>query len=1425
MARIDDVYPQILRSLGDHAGIRLDRAHLDEPLASLGLDSLGTLRWSKQVFQDHGIDVPLGHLVGSATVAQVLEQVALAQQDSKPDYPPAPPESPDLTVVQQAYWAGRGGDFPGGGVATFWFHEYERGAEHRSGRSLADDLTRLETAWKRIVAHHPMLRTIVDRDAQPRIAVHDVRDWRLPRHDLRYLAEAEAAAKADDLRDELSHQVRPTDQWPIIDITAIVLPTDHVRLCIGFDALLVDFASWGIIMRDWGAVVRRSQTRLEPQTLTFGDALAQRAADPARQERRAGDRAWWQEQQIPPAPLPQAAFPVTTRFRRHRQVVPADTWSQIVYHARARGVSTSSVVLTAFALACDRWGQCQPAGMTLNLTVFDRPDDCEDIVGDFSATALLALTAGWHPESTASFGELATAVNRRFWDVLDRRAYGGVEVGRDRPEAGPWPIVFTSGLGQPSGEADRWLGERTFGVSQTPQVLWDHLVWEEDEALVLTHDVVEGAADEIIEGLTAMERTLVVSLATADGWDRPAPGWDPRAEVVPPARMRTDVGPLLHDPWVRASTEHAETPALVTAEGSITHAELRHRAEVVANAVAARGVGAGDVVLVALHKGVDQIAAVMGIMLTGAGYVPADPAWPLTRLETICRRTGLNVAVMADGVELPEGVERVEVGGHDEVGADDGDPFSEADRPEPSELSYVIFTSGSTGEPKGVAIEHRQARTTIDEINARFSITSSDRVLAVSALSFDLSVYDVFGVLGVGGAIVLPDPQRLRDPQHWLDLMAQEEVTVWNSAPPMMEMLLEYADSVPDQAGAALGRLRHCLLSGDWIPVTLPDRLRAFAPDVEIHSLGGATEASIWSITYPVGDLDPTWASIPYGRALPGQSFWILNDDGTPAHVGQPGELYIGGEGVARGYIGREDLTTERFLPRDDLGTRHYRTGDLGRWRNDGTIEFLGRVDRQVKVGGHRIELGEVEAALLRLPQVRQAVASSVPGPDQRPRLVAHVSASGKDWAALSAAEQRRVSAHLAEALGEHVPAYMIPGTFVLMTELPTTENGKVDYKGLPNPYDRRSTPTNPPESHDCTIAPEEAAPTPTTAPEEAVPIPRPVQSAPVATSPLHENLVAILGPEMSLTNSLAQNGASSLQLVRIANLVEDLSGARPAMTTMLGPTSTVDLLSQWEQQASKPLAVERAEPSSDASNALEMPEPHPLVEDARPAVPSSVEAEPSSAPSHTPAGLANAPTTTLVSMADRLRRVADSLEAADVELTAVTQMLRAGDSESPRTSASSPPSAGDQPTNRQPPGEEPTKDQPGAAFDLTEMQLAYLVGRAPDEFGRELAPHYYTEALVDDLRPERCRKRGMAWSGVTPCSGLPSPRRPGSTWPALSRRMSSALISGHCRLPSSRLSGSAPGPRGRTACCRPARGRWCDSSRPASMTARGACT
>jgi thioester reductase-like protein/amino acid adenylation domain-containing protein len=386
-------------------------------------------------------------------------------------------------------------------------------------------------------------------------------------------------------------------------------------------------------------------------------------------------------------------------------------------------------------------------------------------------------------------------------------------------------------------------------------------------------------------------------------------------------------------------------------------------------------------------------------------------------------------------------------------------------------LAYIIHTSGSTGVPKGVAICHKSVVNLIDWVNKTYQVRSSDRILFITSLCFDLSVYDIFGLLAAGGSIRVASESECRDAEQLLQILDREPITFWDSAPAALAQLVPFFPST--NSIHQKNQLRLVFLSGDWIPITLPDIVKKTFPGVEVISLGGATEATIWSNYYPIDKVEPHWASIPYGKPIQNAQYYILDSQLNPCPVGIPGDLYIGGDCLAYGYFNNPVQTAERFISnpfndyreqgkeeenlwKDETGNslhpseRLYKTGDLARYLPDGNIEFLGRSDRQVKIRGFRIECGEIEAVLSRHSQVQQVIVTDREDIPDNKQLAAYVVL--KQFCNLAAQKPALAISELRSFLKENLPSYMIPAAFIFMEALPLTPNGKMDYRALPAP-------------------------------------------------------------------------------------------------------------------------------------------------------------------------------------------------------------------------------------------------------------------------------------------------------------------------------------------------------------------------------------
>ena len=402
---------------------------------------------------------------------------------------------------------------------------------------------------------------------------------------------------------------------------------------------------------------------------------------------------------------------------------------------------------------------------------------------------------------------------------------------------------------------------------------------------------------------------------------------------------------------------------------------------------------------------------------------------------------------MLDGIDLPTLRHRVVI---DDAGTERQIGSLPSTRPLPAagpdDVAYVIFTSGSTGTPKGVVVRHRRVVNLIDWVNRTFSINAGDRLLFVTSYCFDLSVYDVFGILDAGGSIRVAEADDIADPGRLWSLLRSDGITFWDSAPAMLGQLVPFLTAQPPDPNSPL---RLVFLSGDWIPLALPDQIRRVFPSAEVIGLGGATEAVIWSNFHRIGDVAPHWRSIPYGRPIQNAAYYVLDGRLEPCPVGVVGDLFIGGEVLADGYTDPV-LTAERFVPdphADRPGAPMYRTGDRARFWADGTIEFVGRLDQQIKVRGYRIERGEIEAVLGEHPAVATCVVLPRPDGSGDRRLIAWY--VPQDGVGVTSTELRM---HVAAK----VPDYMVPSVFVAVDAIPTTENGKLDARRLPDPEGAR---------------------------------------------------------------------------------------------------------------------------------------------------------------------------------------------------------------------------------------------------------------------------------------------------------------------------------------------------------------------------------
>lgn len=1010
----------------------------------LGGDSLTATRLIAGIKEEFGIELSIGRIFDKVTIreqAHIIDSLLADSTESSSMLQPlqAVPDKEHenepfpLTSVQQAYWIGRSGYYELGKVSTHCYFELD---------CANVDILKLQKAWNCMIAYHGMMRAIILPDGRQQI-LKTVPEYKIDTLYLENEDEAAVGRELERIRNRLSHQVITTDTWPLFEVRATVMKEGKARIHISFDNLIFDGWSMFRLLGEWAERYREERSEYPTLELTYRDYVLGLESI-AKTERYEQDKRYWTQRLstlpvAPELPLAKREDEIENQcFVRRSAVLSCEEWDSLKHTAGEMGVTPSVLLITAYGELLRRWSSNDD--FTINLTQFNREPlhpQTEQLVGDFTTLILLEMSNG----RENSFSSRAKKVQEQLLKDLEHTFYSAVDVERElkkrnkNMKGSVMPVVFTSGLGMERWEKGKWVGDLVYNVSQTPQVWLDHQVVEYDGELCLFWDSVDelfypGMLDEMFGAYVELLRTMAGDKNTIFQKSR-------SLVQVPVSKERQLanetkgelVDKTLDELFLEATVLYPEKTAVVSGNYRISYRELKEKALYICRQLLSKQTEREEVVAVLMEKGWEQVLTVYGILFAGAAYLPLDINNPGERLKKILMDSNAKKVLVKKDILL----ENEWLKEWDCIVVD-GDGICKEDAivisKKPAELAYVIYTSGSTGLPKGVMITHSGAVNTITDINSKYGITHEDSVLALSNLHFDLSVYDIFGVLAKGGTVVIPDSKRLKNPEHWVELMNDERITLWNTVPAFMEMLLEHDLGSNKLHG---GYLRHVFLSGDWIACSLPGRIYATFERVKVISLGGATEASIWSNDFAVPkEIPDAWKSIPYGKPLTNQRFFVLDSLLLDCPDGVPGMLYIAGASVAKGYLNDREKTNEKFIWHEDKKERLYCTGDMGRYRADGNIEFLGRQDSQVKLNGYRVELGEIENTVKKHEGVRDAVA--VADTKNGSRLILAI-----------AGDKALNSEGISVLMRESLPNYMLADEILIMEELPLSVNGKID--------------------------------------------------------------------------------------------------------------------------------------------------------------------------------------------------------------------------------------------------------------------------------------------------------------------------------------------------------------------------------------------
>jgi amino acid adenylation domain-containing protein/non-ribosomal peptide synthase protein (TIGR01720 family) len=923
------------------------------------------------------------------------------------------------------------------------------------------DVAALEKSLNEIVRRHEVLRTnFVAVDGEPRQATLPALRLQVERLDLRHLEEEEAR-EAEVRRLATEEAQRPFDLTaaPLLRATVVRLGEEDHALLLTMHHIVSDGWSMGVLLRELGALYE-AYSAGRPSPLA---ELPIQYADYAAWQRESlrGDvldrqLSYWKRQLdgITPLQLPTARpRPAVQTFRGRREFVAFEKGVTDALKALARGEGTSLYVtlLAVFKALLQRYSG-QHDIVIGSLIAGRNRSEVEPLIGFFVNALVLRTDLSGNPTFRELLGRVRQTALGAYahQDLPLEKIVEELQPERDLSRHPLYQVHFVM-----QNAADAGGGAEVPGLSMRPQAFDSEMIRVDLEfhlseagetlrgVMVYNTDLFDA---EAVRRLLSHYQVMVAAVVSDP---------DRRLEELP---MLTEAerGQLLvewnstsapypadaclHQLFERHAAGRPAAPALIERGVTLDYRELDGRANRLAGRLRRAGVGPETRVGICLPRSSEMVVAVLAVLKAGGAFVPLDSTYPEERLTFMMRDARIHL-LLTDGQFRSEEAHNLLT----EDWPGDDDPESPADVSggvTPDNLAYVIYTSGSTGRPKGVALSHRGVVNNLADLNRGIAGYEA-RTLNLSSMSFDMCVYEVLGTLAAGGTILLPEPSAARDPAHWAELIVRHRATVWNSAPALLEMLVNYVEDKPELWPRSL---RIAFLGGDWIPVTLPGRLKAMAPDLRFVALGGATEASIHSIVYVVEATDPAWKSIPYGMPMSNQHAYVLDAAGRLVPVGVPGELHLGGVGLARGYFGAPGLTASKFIPNPysrTPGGRMYRTGDLARYMPDGNIELLGRIDHQVKISGYRIELGEILAALRQHPGVDDCVAVVREDGAGTQRLVAYF---------VPASRPAPGAKQLREFLKQRLPAHMVPAVFCELDALPLSPNGKVSRDALPRP-------------------------------------------------------------------------------------------------------------------------------------------------------------------------------------------------------------------------------------------------------------------------------------------------------------------------------------------------------------------------------------
>lgn len=1109
----DDVKDFLSEFISKYLSMRPEIIDTSVSMISLGLNSLLLQLLIAEITEQYKVKLSISDINQYQSIDALSSYIASQRCDFSEDVLLEDKKSIGdvalLTDVQQAYIAGRNPEIDWGGIPCQCYIE----------RDIQDlDIGRFKSAVKELMKRHESLRTVVLPDFTQKVL-----DEFSANITVQQAFGKDGLKILEDTRNEMCSTMLPTDE-PLFKIIISELDNKNFRIHIQIDMICCDAMSMYIFWNDLQKIYENKE--LEPISLSF---LEYQMRKPNIEKQNINKQYWRKKlRDFPTAPeLPfdlKAEKVSTGAFSRRSLFIENKKWKRFEKLTEELGLTPTVAFLTLFAQTLSAFGAGNE--FALNMTTSGRQSDNKDvynIIGDFTKLMLFATKL-----RRVSMIENAHSIQKDIMSDLEHSDFTAIDIAREMPrgENEIYPIVFTSLLGvEKIIGTESLFSSNSFSQSSTPQVVLDNQLLPTSDGILVCWDVVEKAfADNILDKMFEVYGTLIEKAFDKEFWMteirelRPAYDIDVQNKAN---NTKVDIPAMyLTEGFIKQCIENPQKTAIIHKGIHYSYSELKKRADQVSEMLHDNNIAVGDRVMIQMNKSFDLICAIIGTVQYGAVYVPMPHDQPQSRQLDIYNKAKAKCMIVNDKDNIAKEIPLLTM-----KEADLKAGMWNSSKIDTDKLTYIIYTSGSTGTPKGVAIKHDAAMNTILAVNSYLNLSENDCLIGLSSVSFDLSVYDIFGAITVGATLLVPTETERIDPASWITLCEKNNVTVWNTVPALMDILLDYCITMGKTPSNL--KIKNVILSGDWIPMDLFTKLSKVIPDAKLTSMGGATEASIWSNYFPVKMVEDSWVSIPYGYPLANQYFHVLDDFDRLCPCGVSGKLHIGGRGVAAGYYNEQELTEKAFVIHPDTGERLYDTGDYGRYDENGRLIFMGRKDTQIKINGYRIELGEIQSVLDKI------------GYENNTIIVADDHNSGKRLIAFVKTDSEFNETDVKKRVLEQLPGYFVPDRIIGVKDMPITANGKIDKKSLFEQYKKiyQNKENNPANEKDFSE-----------------------QDALVLNLLRKELNIPQLSPEDSLTGW----GITSLSLIKLSSQLETAFGHRDNVNNIISYRKVEDFLDYY---------------------------------------------------------------------------------------------------------------------------------------------------------------------------------------------------------------------------------------------------------------------